>query len=415
LRTFDVIIVGGGHGGAQAAIALRQAKFEGSIAIIGAEYAFPYERPPLSKDYLSGEKPFERILIRPAEFWSDRDIEMILGTRVEAVHSAGHSITIEGGEVIAYSKLIWATGGEPRRLQCAGAELAGVHVVRTKADVDVMMAELSHVQDIAVIGGGYIGLEAAAVLRKLGKNVTVLEAQDRLLARVAGQDLSDFYAAQHRLHGVDVRLNIQVNAIAEKDGRVSGVDIGDGEIVPAQMVIAGIGIIPSVSAVLAAGAIGGNGIDVDDFCRTTLENVYAIGDCAAHSNSYAGGQIMRVESVQNAHDMAKTVAQHIMGIDVPYDAVPWFWSNQYDIKLQTVGLSVGYDQTVVRGDPETCSFSIIYLQAGKVIALDCINATKDYVQGKSLVQTKAIIPADLLSDTSRTLKEIMTDIGQGYP
>jgi 3-phenylpropionate/trans-cinnamate dioxygenase ferredoxin reductase subunit len=406
MRQYDVLIVGGGHGGAQAAIALRQAKYEGSIGVVNAEPEYPYERPPLSKDYFAGDKAFERIMIRPAAFWAERNIDMVLGTRVETVDPAAYSVTTADGDVISYGKMIWSTGGSPRLLPCEGGNLAGVHVVRTRADVDAMLDGLDKVAEVAIIGGGYIGLEAAAVLRKMGKKVTVLEAMDRVLARVAGEPLSRFYEAEHRAHGVDVRLGVEVTAI-EGDGHATGVRLADGEVIPAQMVIVGIGIIPSVAPLLQAGASGGGGVDVDEYCRTSLPNIFAIGDCAAHANDFAGGIVMRVESVQNANDMANAVAKSITGELTAYHAVPWFWSNQYDLRLQTVGLSVGYDATVVRGDPETRGFSVIYLKQGKVIALDCVNATKDYVQGRALVVDGMALTTEELADTSKTLKELM--------
>jgi 3-phenylpropionate/trans-cinnamate dioxygenase ferredoxin reductase component len=405
MRQYDVLIVGGGHGGAQAAIALRQAKFEGSIAIVSAENEYPYERPPLSKDYFAGDKAFERIMIRPAAFWVERNIDMVLGTRVDTVDAAAYSVTTSGGEVIGFGRLIWATGGSPRWLQCEGANLNGVHTVRNKSDVDAMLAELDDVATVAVIGGGYIGLEAAAVLRKMGKQVVLLEALDRVLARVAGEALSRFYEGEHRAHGVDVRVGVNVEALVG-DGHVEGVRLAGGEVIAAQMVIVGIGIIPAVGPLLTGGASGGGGVDVDEYCRTSLPDVFAIGDCAAHANVFAGGTIMRVESVQNANDMANAVAKSIMGELTPYHAVPWFWSNQYDLRLQTVGLSVGFDAHVVRGDPAARSFSVIYLKGGKVIALDCVNMTKDYVQGKMLVVDGMSFTAEQLADTSVTLKEL---------
>ena len=408
MLNYDVLIVGGGHGGAQAAIALRQAKFEGSIAIVGDEAEHPYERPPLSKDYFAGEKAFERILIRPPAFWAERQIEMLLGKKVDSVDAGGYSVTTSDGETISYGQLIWATGGSPRWLQCDGANLPGVHYVRNRRDVDGILGGLSDVADVVIVGGGYIGLEAAAVLAKMGKNVTLLEAMDRVLARVAGEPLSRFYEAEHRAHGVDVRLGVQVTSI-KGDSHVSGVELADGEVVPAQLVIVGIGIIPSVAPLLHAGASGGGGVDVDEYCRTSLPDIYAIGDCAAHANDFAGGAVMRVESVQNANDMANAVAKSITGELTVYRAVPWFWSNQYDLRLQTVGLSVDYDATVLRGDPAARSFSVIYLKQGKVIALDCVNMVKDYVQGKALVVEGMTFTPDQLADTSVTLKELVAN------
>lgn len=403
---YDVVIVGAGHGGAQAAIALRQAKFEGSIAIIGEEPELPYERPPLSKEYFSGEKAFERILIRPATFWEERYITMLTSTCVTAVDPEARAVTIDAGDSVGYGHLIWAAGGAPRRLGCEGGSAAGVHTVRTRADADRMMAELPSVTRAVVIGGGYIGLEAAAVLAKAGKQVVLLEALDRVLARVAGEPLSRFFEAEHRAHGVDVRLGVAVDCIEAENGKATGVRLSDGEVIPAQMVIVGIGIVPAVEPLIAAGAEGGNGVAVDGHCRTSLPDIFAIGDCALHANRFADDMPVRLESVQNAHDQATVAAKTIAGLEAHYDAVPWFWSNQYDLKLQTVGLSTGHDSTVVRGDPAARSFSVIYLKEGRVIALDCVNATKDYVQGRKLVVERMTIDPAKLADAGTPLKEL---------
>ena len=404
----DVIIVGSGHGGAQAAIALRQNGFEGSIILLGREKDPPYERPPLSKEYFSGEKPFERIQIRPTHFWAEKDIDLRLGSYVTAVDWMDHKLTLSDDTQLTYRKLIWAAGGDPRRLSCTGSDLNGVHSVRNRADVDRMSAELAGgTKNVVVIGGGYIGLEAAAVLRKLEHNVVLLEALPRVLARVAGQELSDFYQAEHRAHGVDLRLETMVDRLVGDDDRVTGVVLADGEVIPADMVVVGIGIVPSIGPLIAAGAAGGNGVDVDEYCRTTLDDIYAIGDCAAHANPYADNAVIRLESVQNAHDMAATTAHAICGDKQPYHAFPWFWSNQYDLKLQTAGLSLDYDQTVLRGDPATRKFSVIYLKEGRVIALDCVNSVKDYVQGRKLVEARIVADPDVLADTETPLKELL--------
>ncbi len=404
----DVVIVGAGHGGAQAAVALRQNGFEGSILVIGREPEIPYERPPLSKEYLAREKTFERICIRPAQFWEDKGISMALGKEVAAIDPAAHSLTLSDGSSVSYGKLVWATGGDPRKLSCAGADLAGVFAVRTRADADGLMAALdAGAKTAVVIGGGYIGLEAAAVLTKLGVKVTLLEALPRVLARVAGEELSHFYEAEHRSHGVDLRTEAMLDHLIGEDGKVTGVAMADGTVLPADLVIVGIGIIPAIGPLLAAGAVVGNGVDVDEFCRTSLEDVYAIGDCAAHSNQFAQGAVIRLESVQNANDMAVVVAKHICGDSQPYKATPWFWSNQYDLKLQTVGLSSGHDATVLRGDPAARSFSVIYLGQGKVLALDCVNAMKDYVQGRKLVEAGAAIAPERLADAEVPLKDML--------
>jgi 3-phenylpropionate/trans-cinnamate dioxygenase ferredoxin reductase subunit len=405
-QSYDVVIVGAGHGGAQAAIALRQHKFAGTIAMIGDEPELPYERPPLSKDYLAREKTFERILIRQPAFWDERNITMLLDRKVVSVDPQAHSLTTEDGATIGYGQLIWATGGAPRRLSCAGHDLTGVHTVRTRADADRMMGELDGMTRAVVIGGGYIGLEAAAVLAKFGKQVILLEALDRVLARVAGEDLSRFYEDEHRAHGVEVRLGAKVDCLVSDGDKVTGVKLHDGEVLACQMVIVGIGIVPATEPLIAAGAEGGNGVAIDAQCRTSLPDIFAIGDCALHSNSFADGATIRVESVQNANDQATVVAKTITGGEARYDAVPWFWSNQYNLRLQTVGLSIGYDAVVRRGDPATRSFSLIYLKAGRVIALDCVNATKDYVQGRALVTGGAVLDPAKLADASVPLKEL---------
>ena len=408
----DVVIVGAGHGGAQAAIALHQNGFAGSILLIGREPEIPYERPPLSKEYLAREKTFERICLRPEAFWGDKAITLMRNTEVVKVDPAAHKLALKDGRVIHYGQAIWATGGDPRRLACEGADLAGVHAVRTRADVDQLMKELdAGAKRAVVIGGGYIGLEAAAVLTKLGVKVTVLEMLPRVLARVAGEALSSFFEAEHRAHGVDLRTETAVESIAGKDGSVCGVNLVGGTMLPADLVIVGIGIIPAVGPLIAAGAAGGNGVDVDEFCRTSLPDVYAIGDCAAHANAFADNAVIRLESVQNANDMASCAAKSICGDPQEYAATPWFWSNQYDLKLQTVGLAIGHDREVVRGDPATRSFAVIYLRQGQVVALDCVNSVKDYVQGRKMVEAKfKPDDPDTLANAEVLLKDMLAAV-----
>lgn len=406
MREFDVTIVGAGHGGAQAAIQLRQLGFAGSIGLVGAEPELPYERPPLSKDYLTGEKPFERMLIRPEAFWRERDVALLPGTRVAAVDAQRKAVVTEAGERVGYGSLIWAAGGLPRRLQCTGSDLAGVHVVRCRAEVDAILAELPAARRVAVVGAGYIGLETAAAMRKLGKDVVLIEALDRVLARVAGEEISRFYAAEHRRHGVDLRLAAAVARIERGEGRATGVTLQDGETIPADLVIVGIGIQAAVEPLLAAGAAGSNGVDVDRFCRTSLPDVYAVGDCAAHENRWASGARVRLESVQNATDQATAAAKAIAGAPEPYEAMPWFWSNQYDLKLQSVGLAVGHDRAIVRGDPAARSFSVLYLRRGRVLALDCVNMTRDYVQGRRLIESGTVADPALLADPIVPLKSL---------
>lgn len=405
MQSYDVLIVGTGHAGAQAAISLRQFGFEGTIGMIGEEKYPPYERPPLSKEYFSGDKSFERMLIRPAFFWEERNVDLLLGHRVRSVDPEAR-IVATGELEISYDKLIWCAGGAPRMLTCSGNEAHNVHAVRRRDDVDQMMAKIDNINHVTVIGGGYIGLEAAAVLSKRGKNVVLLEALDRVLARVAGEELSRFYEAEHRAHGVDLRTDAKINCFEVSEDNVTAVHMQDGERIETDLVIVGIGIAPETKPLVEAGAEGVNGVDVDVFGRTSLPHIYAVGDCAAHKNAFAGGARVRLESVQNANDQAKTAALHILGKEEPYNAVPWFWSNQYDLKLQTVGLSAGHDQTVLRGHPANRSFSIIYLKAGKVIALDCINSVKDYVQGRALVFSNQTYDPHQLGNIEVALKNI---------
>lgn len=396
IRT-DILIVGTGQAGAQAAITLRQEGFEGSITMVGEEPDLPYERPPLSKEYLAGDRAPERLLLRPPAFWAERRVEILTDTRITNVEDG--CATADDGPTFRFDKLIWAAGGHARRLSCPGAHLGGVHVIRTRHDDDNLRADLLTATRVVVIGGGYVGLEAAAVLSKQGKQVTVVEAQPRLLARVAAPPVSDHYLAVHRAHGVEILLDAQVEAL-EGDTRISGVRLADGRLLPADVAIVGIGLIPSIAP------LGLDALEVDAHARTQLPGIYAIGDCATHQNRYAGHALIRLESVQNAVDMAKAAAQHIMHAEAakPYEACPWFWSNQYDLKLQTVGLSMGYDETVVRGDPAAGGWSLVYLRGGVVIALDCINNAKDYVQGKALVERGARIAPTLLADATQPLK-----------
>lgn len=402
---WDVFIVGSGHAGAQAAIMLRQLGFAGSVALLGEETDLPYERPPLSKDYLAGEKSCESLALRPAAFWPERSIDLIPGETIVAIDPAEHIVRAASGKRFAYGQLIWAAGGHARKLGCPGSHLAGVHAIRARADVDALHADLASASRIAIVGGGYIGLEAAAVLRKLDKQVTLLEALPRVLARVAGEPLSQFFEAVHRAHGVDLRTGASLTAI-EGTSRVEALRLADGTRIAADVVIVGIGIVPSILPLLDAGADGGNGVTVDEYCQTSLTDIFAVGDCALHHSRFAPGAPVRIESIQNASDMATTVARFIVGDPAPYRATPWFWSNQYDLKLQTVGLSTGYDSTVLRGDPDTRSFSLIYLSGCAVIALDCVNRVKDYVQGRALVEARATIDPMLLADPEIPLKSL---------
>ncbi len=379
---YDVLIVGAGQAGAQAASALRQGGYQGSIALVGDESSLPYSRPQLSKEYLSGTIPFEKLLLRTLNYWNDYRIKLLLGKRVVRVEPVDNVVFLDDGKKLTFDTLIWATGGDARRLTCPGHDLHGVHVIRKLQDVDNLRAELPNVRKVAVIGGGYVGLETSAALTRMGKQVTLLESQNRLLNRVTGGIVSDFFASEHKRAGVDIRLGVTVKQLEEMDGRIHGIKLSSGELVKCDLVIVGIGLSPCVDQLLKAGAEGENGVLVDEYCRTTLPNIYAIGDCAQHRNRYANNREIRLESIQNANDMAMTVVNQILGKARPYDAIPWFWSQQYDVKLQTIGLSAGYDTELVTGNVSESSFSVAYLKEGQTIAVDCINSPRDFIQAK---------------------------------
>ncbi|MFV3073557.1 NAD(P)/FAD-dependent oxidoreductase [Niveispirillum fermenti] len=402
-----VIIAGAGQAGAQLAQSLRQGGFKGTITVIGEEAFPPYERPPLSKDYLAGKRDAARLFLRKPEFWAERQVDMRLGQRVSAVDAAARSVTLQSGETLPYGWLVWATGGRPRQLSCEGAGLAGIHYVRSIADIDRMKADLTEPgRRIVIVGGGYIGLEAAAVLRSFGHGVTVLEMQDRLLARVTSPTVSRFFRNLHEGHGVKVMLSTGVTGLTGVDGRVTGVALSDGSTLPADLVVVGVGIIPNVEPLAAAGLPCPNGVAVDEFCRSSDPHILAIGDCALHPNGFADAHI-RLESVQNAIDQAKVAADVILGNPKPYTAMPWFWSDQYEVKMQTAGLSIGHDQVVVRGTEGKLPFSVAYLKQGKLIALDCLGSPKDFMQCRALVTARAAVDPEKLADTGIDLKSLM--------
>jgi len=404
---FDCLIVGAGHAGAETASSLRQLGFEGSIGLVGDEPVPPYERPALSKEYLAGKKDFAELLLRPPDYWSTRDIALRSGRRVTAIDAEAHMAVCDDGTAISYGTLVWAAGGIPRTLDCPGHDLVGVRAIRTKADCDQLIAILPQTERVVVIGGGYVGLEAAAVLREMGKEVDVIETLDRVLARVTAEPVSRFYETEHRSHGVRLHLGVGVAEIVGRDGAVTGVRLMDGTVIDAGQVIVGIGMEPVIQSLLHAGAEAtGNrsGVLVDDFCRTTIADVYCVGDCSILRN----GPGIRVESRQNACEQARAAAKAISGHPEPVRLIPWFWSNQYDLRLQTVGLSLGHDRVVLRGDPENRSFSLFYLKNEVVIALDCLNAARDYIQGRKLVEAGARVAPELLADEQVPLKELAT-------
>jgi 3-phenylpropionate/trans-cinnamate dioxygenase ferredoxin reductase subunit len=404
----DLVIVGAGNGGVTLATNLVKAGFEGSISLLSAESVIPYERPPLSKGYLTGEESFEQIVFRTAEYWAASPVDLVLGVRVVRVDPDSHTVVLEDGRDIGYGKLVWAAGGTPRVMDVPGASLEGIHAIRDLLGIERLRSELPAASNAVIVGGGYVGLETAAAFRKLGMDVTVVEVADRLLARVTSTEVSRYYHELHTSRGVDIRLG--TSAIAFQGDRwVESVTLDTLETIPADVVVVGIGLVPNVGPLADAGARCGNGVEVDEFCRTSLPDVYAIGDCAAHVNSYAAGRRVRLESVQNAADQAATVAHHLQGTEAPYRAVPWFWSNQYDIRLKTAGIVSGFDDVVVRGDPATDRFAVVYLRDGRICAVDCVNSPGDFMVAKQLIGRGTHVERDDLADGSVPLKVLLNE------
>jgi 3-phenylpropionate/trans-cinnamate dioxygenase ferredoxin reductase subunit len=390
-----VVIVGAGQAAGVAAASLREQGYGGAIAIVGEEAFPPYQRPPLSKNFLAGQMKAEQLLLKPEKFYAERNVDLKLGTRVEAIERGAMQLRLRGGETLPYSKLLLATGSRPRKLSVPGTELAGVHYLRTLADVEAIRADMAPRKRAVVIGAGYIGLEAAAVAAKAGMSVVVLEAAERILGRVSGPIVADFFARAHRAQGVDIRCGIRVQAL-EGSARVEAVVCSDGTVL-ADLVIIGVGIEPNVELAAEAGLACDNGIVVDEFTRTSDPNIHAAGDCSNHPNALVGAR-MRLESVQNAIDQARAAASNLAGKERAYAELPWFWSNQYDMRLQIVGLSQGHDATLMRGSPGAPPFSVMYLRAGKLIAVDTVNAPRDHLAFRKLLAAGGEVDAERFVD-----------------
>ncbi|HYE48631.1 MAG TPA: FAD-dependent oxidoreductase [Azospirillaceae bacterium] len=399
-----VLIVGAGQAGAQAAIALRQKGHAGPITVVGDEDAAPYERPPLSKAYLLGDLPAERLALRSPSFWRQRAIDFRLSTAVRRLDTAGRRAELGDGGILAYDWCILATGGRPRRLECPGSGLAGIAYLRTVADVDGIRAMLARPSRLVIVGGGYLGLEAAAAARHLGHDVVLVEAADRLLARVTSPVVSRFFEDQHRGRGVDIRLGATVAAFEGRD-RVEAVVLAGGERIRASAVIVSIGILPDTGIAEAAGIRCEDGVVVDVSCRTSAAAVFAVGDCARHPSRFAGG-LCRLESVPNAIGQATVAAGIITGADARYDELPWFWSDQFDLKLRTAGVVANHDEPVVRGDPAQRSFSVLYLREGRLVAIDCINRMRDFTDAKPLIARAASLDMRRLRDGAVPLHDL---------
>lgn len=379
----DIVIIGAGQAGAQVAQSLRQGGFEGPLRLIGDEPHPPYQRPPLSKKFLAGEIGAEGLWLRPPAFFTTNNIDHIPNTRVVAIDRGAKRLTLANGDTLPYGKLVLATGTNARLLTLEGADKKGVVTLRSIADVNVIRDILQKTSSVAIIGAGYIGLEVAAVAKSLGKSVTVIEAQDRPMKRVVSQAVSDYFSGLHKARGIELRLNTGIEAIEGGDS-VTGVRLSTGETVPAELVLVAVGAEPNDHLAAEAGLEVDNGILVDGCGQTSDPDIFAAGDCTRfYSNRYQ--RSVRMESVQNAIDQAKAVAQALLGQEVDYDPLPWFWSDQYDIKLQIAGLSEGYDDTKVVGSTEDNKFYVAYLHDGRLIAVDSINSPRSHMMARRVI------------------------------
>ncbi|RME67761.1 MAG: pyridine nucleotide-disulfide oxidoreductase [Alphaproteobacteria bacterium] len=400
-----VVILGAGHAGGQAAISLRQAGWDGDILILGEEPYPPYQRPPLSKDYLAGKLEMARLFLRPQSFYETKAIACRSGCRVEAIDRDRKSLRLADGEALGYDKLILATGTRPRRLKVPGADLPNIFCLRTIEDVHAIQPRFESGERIAIVGAGYIGLEVAAVAAKRGMKVHVIEAAERVLARVSSPLVADFYADVHRNAGVDIRLSASLTAF-EGHNKVERLVLADGGRLDADLVIVGIGVVPNQELAAEAGLKCDNGIWVDDCARTEDAAIFAAGDCANHFNALAGRRL-RLESVQNAVEQAKAAALAICGKPQPWQGVPSFWSDQYDLKLLTNGIIEGYDDIVLRGNMDQRKFAAFYMKDGRMIASDCVNAPADHMGARNLIASQKVLPTDELGNPAIPLKEIL--------
>jgi len=379
----EIVIIGAGQAGAQVAQSLRQGGFEGPLRLIGDEPHPPYQRPPLSKKFLAGEIGAEGLWLRPPAFFSTNNIDHIPNTRVAAIDRTNKRLKLENGDTLSYGRLVLATGTNARFLKLAGADKKGVVTLRSIADVDLIRDLMQASQRIAIIGAGYIGLEVAAVARSLGKDVTVIEALDRPMKRVVSQAVSDYFTSLHNDKGIHLKLNTGVESIEGGDS-VTGVKLSGGEILPSELVLVAVGAEPNDRLAEEAGLEVDNGILVDGCGQTSDPDVFSAGDCTRfYSGRYQ--RSVRMESVQNAIDQAKTVAQGLLGQEVDYDPLPWFWSDQYDIKLQIAGLSEGYDDTKLVGEPADSKFYVAYLKNGRLIAVDSINSPRSHMMARRVI------------------------------
>lgn len=397
-----MIVVGAGHAGGQAAASLRQEGCEGEIVIVGDEPHIPYQRPPLSKQYLAGEHGLERVYLRPEKFYADRNVSIKSNVRVAGIDRAAQTVTTSGGATLSYEKLLLATGSRPRRLHLEGGDLPGIHYLRTIADVDAIKAQMAPGREVVVVGGGYIGLEVAAVCIEAGLRVRVIEMEQRILQRVTTESMSRFYHNLHSGRGVRLHTGARVTGFVG-DGRVRQVLCG-ATVFDADLVIVGIGIEPNVELAADAGLACDNGIVVDERCRTADPNIYAAGDCTNHPNPLLNRRL-RLESVPNAMEQARIAAANMCGGDRSYASVPWFWSDQYDLKLQMVGFAADGDSEVLRGDKAGNSFAVFHLKDTVIVAVDAVNSPREFMICRRLVGNE--VDVDALANPDTDLKTLL--------
>ncbi|WP_434667492.1 FAD-dependent oxidoreductase [Paraburkholderia sp. A3BS-1L] len=403
-----VVIVGAGQAGFQAAASLRQAEFGGRILLVGDEPCVPYDRPPLSKSYLAGETGLEGLWLRPEAFYREERIELEVGETVTAIDRQSRRVELGSGRKIGYDRLILATGARFRPLSVPGAELDGVLPLRTLADADALRSRLAEARDVVVIGAGFIGLEFAAVARKAGVAVHIVEVAQRPMGRVVSEETSRFYVSAHRHWGSEVLLGTAVTRILG-NGRVSAVETSDGRRLPADLVLIGIGVLPNVEIAAAAGLAIDDGIVVDQNLSSTDPTIFAVGDCANFPSRFAAGRC-RLESVQNAVDQGQAVAAAIVGKSVPYHKVPWFWTDQADLKLQIAGNTVGRHHAVLRGDPESRSFSMFCFRGGTLIGVESINRQTDHVIARRLLLADPCLSPEQAADPDFDLRAHATTL-----
>lgn len=401
-----IVVIGGGHAAGQLLVSLRKDGFAGPLTLVSDEPFQPYQRPALSKDYLAGKLEAERLMFRPASFYEAQNIDMRLGVAATRIDRSGKTVHLDDGNTLAWSGLALTTGTRVREINAPGADLPGVHYLRSIADVDAIRAEMEAVKTIVVIGGGFIGLEVAAVARAAKKQVTVLEMQDRVMPRVVSPTVSEFYQRFHKRRGVNIVTGARVASLADHAGRVGAVVCQDSSEYPAELVIVGIGVLPNVELAEACGLACANGIVVDEMARTSDPAIVAAGDVTNHFNPLLRRRL-RLESVQNAVDQAKTAAATLQGREQPYAQVPWFWSDQFDLKMQMTGISDGYDVEVVRGNLKENAFSVFYFREGRLVAVDSINRPADHVTSRRLLQKGNTLSREQAADPDFDLKAAM--------